>query len=450
MPLACNPVMRLQIDRSLVFALAGLAALTFCNAFAQRIPAGSYPYPYHDPYVATSSAALLTGRGQIAHGAIHDLRVTVIPERVGLPLLHDKGRLRYRLYEHDGPAPLIFLVPGIGSTAYSGSARFLAELFADHGFHVIALPSPFSWNFALAASSSGYPGLTAADARDLYRTMQLVLADVRQRIPIRIRGMGLVGLSDGALYAAFVSKLDNQEHKLGLERTLLVNPPVNLLRAVRVIDAMARRGEDLTPLQKRFLQGYAQSVVERARRQGDPFNPAYYAHWGTRMDLDDQTLRYLIGSEILESAGSAIYVADLIHPQNMLEASAGWGSRSDLLEEAKSFTLIGYVQRMLLPALREHSPRRWTLKTLNDWTSMTAVADSLRANRSVFLMHNLDDFLLSPRDIAFLKSVFGDRAILYPYGGHLGNLWFPANRRAMLSIFRPLNGPVLAARDDIE
>lgn len=203
-------------------------------------------------------------------------------------------------------------------------------------------------------------------------------------------------------------------------------------------------------MQKRFLQGYAESVVERARRQGDPFNPAYYAHWRTRMDLDDQTLRYLIGSEIQESAGSAIYVADLIHPRDMLEAPAGWGSRSDLLEEAKSFTLMRYVRRMLLPALREHSPRRWTLKTLNDRTSMTAVADSLRANRSVFLMHNLDDFLLSPQDIAFLKSVFGTRAILYPYGGHLGNLWFPANRQAMLSIFRPLHGPALAAPEDVE
>jgi hypothetical protein len=161
-------------------------------------------------------------------------------------------------------------------------------------------------------------------------------------------------------------------------------------------------------------------------------------------------LRYLIGSEIQESAGSAIYVADLIHPRDMLEAPAGWGSRSDLLEEAKSFTLMRYVRRMLLPALREHSPRRWTLKTLNDRTSMTAVADSLRANRSVFLMHNLDDFLLSPQDIAFLKSVFGTRAILYPYGGHLGNLWFPANRQAMLSIFRPLHGPALAAPEDVE
>jgi hypothetical protein len=277
--------------------VAPLALLAAPNVFAVTIPAAHYHYPYRDPYVATSTVALLRGREQISHGVIHDRNLTVISSRIDLPYLQGKGRLRYRLYQHDKPAPLIFVIPGIGSSAYAGSARFLAELLADHGFHAIILPCPFSWNFALAASSSGYPGLTGADAADLYSTMQLVLADVHRRYAIEIQSVNMVGLSDGALYAAYVSKLDREQGKLGLQRTLLVNPPVDLLAAIRTIDRMVKRGQPPTRLQRELLEGYAKIVVERGSR-GDPFDPKHYASRSHRLDLNDKALGYLIGRDI--------------------------------------------------------------------------------------------------------------------------------------------------------
>ena len=34
-------------------------------------------------------------------------------------------------------------------------------------------------------------------------------------------------------------------------------------------------------------------------------------------------------------------------------------------------------------------------------------------------------------------STLGDQVTLYPYGGHLGNLWYPDNKEAILKFFRP-------------
>jgi hypothetical protein len=136
--------------------------------------------------VATATVALLHRRETVAQGTIRDLRLTILPHRDPIPLLSEIGRLRYRLFQHEGPVPLIFVIPGIGSSAYEGSATFVAELFAKHGFHVIVLPCPLSWNFALVASSSGFPGLTEVDARDLYRAMQLVPSDVERRYSIEV------------------------------------------------------------------------------------------------------------------------------------------------------------------------------------------------------------------------------------------------------------------------
>ncbi len=62
-------------------------------------------------------------------------------------------------------------------------------------------------------------------------------------------------------------------------------------------------------------------------------------------------------------------------------------------------------------------------------------------NKNIFVMHNLDDFLASRADLEYLEGVLGDRLKLYPYGGHLGNLWCPQNRRDIVSVFRPLLRP---------
>jgi hypothetical protein len=425
-------------------SLGLLIALTFAvpAALALELTAADYRYPYHDPYVATATAALLHGRGKIAQGTIRDLSLTVLPRRDDIPLLKGKGRLRYRLYQHEAPAPLLFVIPGIGGSAYDGSASFVAELFADHGFHVITLPCPFSWNFALAASASGYPGLTPADASDLYAVMQQVLADVKRRFAVDVRGIGMIGLSDGALYAAFVSTLDAARGKLGLGRTLLINPPVNLLAAIRTVDALASGGQRLTPLAKERLAGYAETLISRARRS-NPFRASAYRHWTARLDLDDAALRYLIGSEIKASVGDVTYVSELVHHKHVLKLPVSWGHRSAPLERARAEPVMDYVQRVLLPGLHETTGRRWSLDTLEQKTSLRAIADSLRTNPSVFLMHNRDDFLISSADLAFLQGVFGERAILYPCGGHLGNLWYPANRRALLDLFRGLQQPEL-------
>jgi len=40
------------------------------------------------------------------------------------------------------------------------------------------------------------------------------------------------------------------------------------------------------------------------------------------------------------------------------------------------------------------------------------------------------------RDLAFLKDVFGSRAKIYPYGGHLGNMTYAANVAYMINVFK--------------
>jgi hypothetical protein len=51
-------------------------------------------------------------------------------------------------------------------------------------------------------------------------------------------------------------------------------------------------------------------------------------------------------------------------------------------------------------------------------------------------MHNADDFLANRKTIEALKAALGDQVMLYPYGGHVGNLWYPDNKEYALRLFR--------------
>ena len=68
--------------------------------------------------------------------------------------------------------------------------------------------------------------------------------------------------------------------------------------------------------------------------------------------------------------------------------------------------------------------------------SLVRIVERLRGNPKVQIMHNADDFMAERKSIEALKEALGDQVMLYPYGGHLGNLWYPENKEYALRYFR--------------
>jgi hypothetical protein len=66
--------------------------------------------------------------------------------------------------------------------------------------------------------------------------------------------------------------------------------------------------------------------------------------------------------------------------------------------------------------------------------------DRLRSNPKVHILHNVDDFLAERKSIEALKETLGDQVTLYPYGGHVGNLWYPENKKTIVKFFSPYPG----------
>jgi hypothetical protein len=42
-------------------------------------------------------------------------------------------------------------------------------------------------------------------------------------------------------------------------------------------------------------------------------------------------------------------------------------------------------------------------------------------------------------NLDYLEGLLGDRAKIYPYGGHMGNIWYWQNRNDIVSVFGSLS-----------
>ncbi|MGZ8218790.1 alpha/beta hydrolase family protein, partial [Methylomagnum sp.] len=420
--------------------LPALLMLFVCAAAtAARLDPARYDFPYPDPYLATTTVALLKDRDKrLVDDDSRCLHIQMIPGRNDIELLEGKGRLRVRFQpQDDRHAPLIFLIPGFGGSAYTGSTRYVAQMLVDRGFQVATLPSPFSWNFALAASQSGFPGYTGRDSEDLYAAMQAVLQRLRERDGVSVSRIGLIGFSHGALHAGYLSKLDAERKQIGFDKVLLVNPPVNLPEAIRKIDQLADLDKRFSTEERDDIESYAFGVG-RAALNRDIDDPGYFADWNRRLRLSGEQIRYLIGKALRVPVGNMLYVIELMKQPGILTTPVSWGYRSARFEEARSYDILDYVRQILAPRLRQDQERNADFERLAAESSLTAIGPSLRSNPRVHLMHNADDFLISAEDLRFAEDVFGARARIYPHGGHLGNLWFPQNRRDLLGLFEPL------------
>jgi hypothetical protein len=414
-------------------AVASLIAV-LCLA-TKSVQAAEYNYPYHDPFLATATTALLSDDRTKAQDKSTIVHMPGLPGRNKLPTLEGRGDVSINFYQHDHPAPLLFILPGVGANPFFGAAPYLASVFYRENFHVVILPSPMSWNFALSASRTGAPGYVPEDARDLYTIMQRTLEMLKNRYDLRIREIDFMGLSLGGLEGAFLSVIEADEKKIGIEKYLLVNPPIDLAYAVNKLD-------EWTALGNKFGRDKSQEIVSKAIAIVDSFSgekpddPEILDRFIKKFAIfSKEELQFLVAQSLQSQLPELIYATQAIDDQKIL--SAPKNEMRKRLEEAKGLTLTDYNEKIGLPLWRQQTAEpEANLESFIERGSLTHILDRLRGNPKVHIMHNLDDVLTNRKSLEELKETLHDQVILYPYGGHLGNLWYPENKKEALKIFK--------------
>jgi ABC-type transporter lipoprotein component MlaA len=334
-----------------------------------------------------------------------------------LALEHRGGaRLRYSLWLQPEPAPLLFVLPGIGGTTVA-----LAELAYARGWSVAAISSAFHPEVQLSALRAPYPGYAPHDAADLHDALAAIRADLDAWRPGRVQSASLLGLSLGAAHALHIAA--QPEGALHFERIVAVNPPVDFLRA-------ARRFDDFFDAPLRW------PAAERDRRVLEIGKKALVLFGGAvsdpRLPFDRIESEFLIGlngrgavHNVLVAIQRATGRSLRLEPE--LDPARGW-----LLEAVNHSSFDGYVRHLVLPHFLESGQASASVESLLAASGLRSLAPALAADERVFVLTNEDDFLLAAEDIAWLRQTLGERATVFPQGGHLGNLWVPEVQEAIL------------------
>ncbi|KEI73009.1 hypothetical protein GV64_21860 [Endozoicomonas elysicola] len=410
----------------------------------------SYQYPIQNPFLSTVMGTPEHLWPDLSGPAINEINLKIYHPLATGPIpsaFSNSRRATVRFAWQNRPAPLIFLVAGTGARFNASKVEFLKRVFYRAGFHVVQLSSPTSSDFMVNASNTHLPGISRQDASDLYRLMQASLKRIEQfNQRLVINDIYLAGYSLGALDAAFVGALDDRKEVIGFQRILLINPPVYLERSIQNLDQLTRvkvQGvDDTTELFNRFFDQLAEYFRKNNHLDVDDSLKEVI---GREVEtMSDGELALLIGVAFRFSIASMVFTADIMNRTGLIvpegQPITVTESRTPFFHRSMHWNFQQYLERLLLPSLNLHRRQQGdSLLTRKDaflQSSLPVLERWLKKSKNIGVMHNADDLIIDQEGLSFIYDTFGQRAKIYPYGGHMGNLQFSANVQDMVGFIK--------------
>jgi hypothetical protein len=420
-------------------------ALVLLPALSQAADKG-YGYPIPNAYAAT----ILGTPPQLKPPLPSEVRskelvLELIPGLKKSDIFYYDNGLRCTFAYQDHKAPLIFLIAGTGSNHKSAKLTTLMKSFWQAGYHVITLASPTHSNFIINASHSHIPGDLTEDAADLYWAMENAWLKVKDDIQVSDFYVG--GYSLGGTQAAFVAKLDDQKKSFNFKKVLMINPAVNLYDSVSRIEATLEK----IPGGPKKVNAFFNSMIAKFLEfyeEGDyvEFNGEFlYAVYQSGL-LTQEEGGGLIGIAFRVASGGMIFTSDVmtnggyVVPKNRVLSSSD--SLREYMRVSNHLSFIDYFNEYFYPYFAKKRPGL-TKEAMIQSLGLKSIEPYLKGNPKFHVMTNDNDFILSDADRVYLKELFGERTILYPVGGHLGNLEYVENVKQMndvLGIFTTEGG----------
>jgi hypothetical protein len=403
--------------------------------------ADDYGYPQLDGFASTviGTPTELQPDLSVPGRPFRILGLDPFPDRPARNYVWYHDKLRYLLLPQKRPAPLIFLIAGTGSSYHGPSMRTVSAAFFLAGFHVVVLPSPTSLPFMVAASTTQVPGLLDDDSRDLYRVMTMAWEEQLDE-RLEVTGFHLAGFSLGAAQAAFISKLDEDQEVFDFGRVLMINPPVSLYSSALILDGFLRdnvaSGREFMAFWDEVTEALSEEFA--ATRGSVQLGPDWlYRVYGKRRP-DDQRLAMLIGLAFAFTAQNLVTMADVLTESAYIVPV---GLKADITAYVNPYFVVSartpfelYFRELMVPYYRRTDPAV-TEDELKHRASLYSIEDYLRTTERVGVTHNADDVIMADGELDWLADVFGERATIWPRGGHGGNLAFRDNVEYMLAFF---------------
>src|ERR1039457_939656 len=346
-------------------------------------------------------------------------------------------KLKFTFWLQPKKAPVVYIVPGLGSHRLAASELALAEMVYHNGFSAVCVSSTFNFEFMEHTSTAAVPAYMPVDVHDLHVALTEINRRLEKLYPERLGPKALMGYSMGAFETLFVAATQptNQTPLIKFDRYVAINTPARLLFAISKWDEYFQAplawpaGERAGNLENTFLKVAALSKTSLTPQTSLPFSAI--------------ESKFLIGMTFRFILRDAIFSSQQRNNQQVLEHPIRKLRRARVYREILQYSYHDYLQKFLIPYYWCRGIELGTPEALENGSSLRTYAAGLQSNHNVRLIVNQDDFLLTEEDLAWLKTTFTeDQLTVVEQGGHLGNLSHPAVQKAILEALEGLRAPL--------
>ena len=396
----------------------------------------SYNFPIDDPYSATiiGSASMMTeGVSENIPLKVYEIQ---IKDKKDIPdLFWYASKFKFSFSKQKNKkAPLIFVLAGTGSDYSTTRVKFMQRIFHDAGYHTIAISSQMSQQFMISASSNSVPGLLLEDNKDIYKAMKLAYNKIKDQVDVT--DFYIMGYSLGGSNAAVLSYIDEKEKAFNFKRVFMVNPPVNLYDSAVKLDKYL---DDYTGGKSAGIEKLLNTTLAKVKSG----LTSEYANIGAdtiynivKGDiLSDAEKKAYIGLAFRLASTDLNFISDFITKSHIYTKNPEKVNKFTNMKEyfkAVNFATFGdYVNKIGFPYYKKYD-KDLTIEDLKREASLKVIEDYLRTSSKIAAVTNADELILNDKDFVFLKDVFKDRLVIYPKGGHCGNMFYKENVDVML------------------
>jgi len=353
-----------------------------------------------------------------------------------IPATHRK--LKFTFWLQPKKAPVVYIVPGLGSHRLAENSLALAELIYKNGFSVVNISSPFNSEFMESGSTAALPAYLPVDGHDLHVALTEIDHRLNKLYPARLGDRALMGYSLGAFQSLFIASTEptNQSSLIKFDRIVAINTPVRLAYGISKLDEFYRAPLDWPEtnrtdnIENTFLKVAVLSRLNLTPRATLPFNSV--------------ESKFLIGLTFRFMLRDIIYSSQRRHNEGVLHHAIWNWRREPVYQEILQYSYEDYFEKFAIPYYATHGLGTDAPEALQKAGDLRTYDAGLRANPNIRVIVNENDFLLADEDLAWLRATFApEQLTVFNRGGHLGNLVNPTVQKSILGALANLNPPRL-------
>lgn len=352
----------------------------------------------------------------------------------GIRFHEESPEIRYQYWQGADPTnTLVILIPGIGTHYKGPTLRAMAEVLNTKGYSVAVLSSTMNKTFSEGAGLK-FPGYVPDDVATIRKTLGLILKDINANTKLAPKRVVVGGYSLGGLHTLHLAALEAKEDTLGVDRFVALNPPADLLYAMNRFDQFTDVSKQWT--KKEFFDLAGDGLMKYfgiMNRKYPPMQPDQADSPKYQVPLSPEQAAVMAGISFRMTLRELLISAHRQHGLSQLQTPYSWWSRTDLYREIDQYNGMGYVRNFLLPEYQQKDPSA-TMEKLNWKSGLRSIADDLRKNPKIRVLHNMDDPILSPDDRVFLDDVLKEKLTWFDCGGHMGNLYLIEHQQKLCEL----------------